>query len=168
MKPFDVVPELRIGLVTEVAGTGIRIELDGSINELTRSYGGRVYPIGQYASVVKIHFGRRVLFAYVRLLRMRSEIARELGQPVPPPSEDSRLVEADLFGEGLWNDRNQSLDFGRGVRNYPLPGQAVHLTTSEELRKIYEAAEWVRSGECDPMLALGTYVGTEATTCYAR
>lgn len=43
MRPFDVVPELRIGSITEVAGTAVRIELDGNINELTRSYGGRVY-----------------------------------------------------------------------------------------------------------------------------
>lgn len=117
---------------------------------------------------MKIHFGRRILFAYVRLLRMRSKVARELGQPVPPPSEDSRLLEADLFGEGVWNERTPTLEFARGVRNYPLPGQAAHLTMAEELRKIYEAAEWVRSGDCDPMLALGTYVGTDATTCYAN
>jgi hypothetical protein len=168
MKPFDVVPELRVGAVTEVAGTAIKIELDGTINELTRSYGGRVYAIGQYASVVKIHFGRRILLAYVRLLRMRSDIERELGKPIPPPSEDSRLLEADLFGEGVWNDRDGRLEFTRGVRNYPLPGQAVHLSTSEELRKTYEAAELVRSGDCDPMLRIGSYLGAETTACYAN
>lgn len=168
MKPFDVLPELRVGVVIEVAGTAIKIELDGAINELTRSYGGRVYPIGQYASIVKIHFGRRILLAYVRLLRMRSEIDRELGRPVPPPSEDSRLLEADLFGEGVWNERDGRLEFSRGVRNYPLPGQAAHLTTSDELRRIYAAAELSRGGDCDPMLRIGNYVGTEVTACYAN
>lgn len=168
MSVFHVVSELKIGSVVEVAGNAVKIELDGSISELTRTYGGRVYPIGQYASIIKIHFGRRVLLAYVRLLRMRSELAREQGLPIPPPSEDSRLIEADLFGEAIWHEKEEALDFRRGVRNYPLPGQAVHLATQEELRKIYEGAELAHRGDCNPMLALGSYVGAEATTCYAN
>lgn len=168
MNLFQVISDLRIGSIIEVAGTAIKVELDGSISELTRTYGGRVYPIGQFASIIKIHFGRRILVAYVRLLRMRSEIAREEGLPVPPPSEDSRIIEADLFGEAIWNEKEQNLEFSRGVRNYPLPGQAVHLTTQDELRKIYEGAEYTRSGECNPMLAIGSYVGAQGVTCYAN
>lgn len=168
MSLFQVVPDLRIGSVVEVAGTEIKVELDGNIAELTRTYGGLVYPIGQFASVIKIHFGRRILVAYVRLLRMRSEIAREQGLPVPPPGEDSRIIQADLFGEAIWDSGKAALDFRRGVRNYPLPGQAVHLTTQEEMRKIYEGAELIAAGECNRMLPLGSYVGAEGTTCYAN
>jgi hypothetical protein len=168
MSLFEVIPEIRIGSIVEVAGSEIKVELDGSIAELTRTYGGRVYPIGQFASIVKIHFGRRILLAYVKLLRMRSEMAREQGLPAPPPSEDSRILQADLFGEATWDEKKGTLDFQRGVRNYPLPGQAVHLTTQQELRKIYEGAEYVAAGECDPMVPLGFYVGAKGTTCYAN
>ena len=168
MSLFQVIADLRIGSIVEVAGTAIKIELDGSISELMRTFGGRVYPIGQFASILKIHYGRRILVAYVRLLRMRSEIAREQGLPVPPPSEDSRLIEADLFGEAIWHEKYQNLEFIRGVRNYPLPGQSVYLTTQEELQKVYEGAEYARSGDCNPMLAIGSYVGTQGVTCYAN
>ncbi|MEE8113753.1 MAG: ATP-binding protein [Nitrososphaerales archaeon] len=167
MSIFSVIPELRIGSIVEVAGTVIRLELDGRISDLTRTYGGRVYPIGQFASVIKIHYGRTVLLAYVRLLRMRSELAREEGQPAPSPSEDSRIIEADLFGEANWQESEQSLDLHRGVRTYPLPGQGVYLTTQDELRKIYEGIEAVEGEEVSPMVPIGSYVGSEQTTCYA-
>jgi DNA helicase HerA-like ATPase len=168
MSLFEIIPDLRIGSIVEVAGSEIKVELDGSIAELTRTYGGRVYPIGQFASIVKIHFGRRILVAYVRLLRMRSELSREQGLPPPPAAEDSRILQADLFGEATWDEKSKSLDFRRGVRNYPLPGQAVHLTTQDELRKVYEGAEHAVADACDPMLPLGSYVGAEGTTCYAN
>ena len=168
MNVFSVVPELRIGSITEVSGTSTRIELDGSITELTRTYGGRVYPIGQFASVIKIHYGRRILVAYVRLLRMRSELAREAGFPIPPPSEDSRIIDADLFGEGVWNQQNNEFKFNRGVRNYPLPGQSIYLTTQDELRQIYLGAESGRDEGPSPMIQIGSYVGAEDTTCYAN
>jgi len=168
MSAFAVIPELRIGSVVEVAGTAIRVDLDGDIAELTRTYGGHVYPIGPIASVVKIHYGRRILLAYVRLLRMRSELAREEGLPMPPASEDSRLIEADLFGEAIWHEGTGKLEFHRGVRHYPLPGQAVHLTTQDELRKIYEGAEASRTDDLNPMVPIGSYVGAEGTTCFAN
>ena len=168
MSPFEVASGLRIGLIVEVAGTSIRIELDGAISELTRTYSGRVYPIGQFASIVKIHYGRRVLVAYVRLLRMRSEIARERGAPIPPPSEDARIIDADLFGECTWDARSKSLSFYRGVKNYPLPGQSVYLSTQDELRLIYEGAESSRSDELSPMIPIGSYIGAESTVCYAN
>ncbi len=168
VKMFEPISELRIGSIMEVAGTAIRIELEGRITELTRTYGGRVYPIGQFGSVVKIHFGRRVLFAYVRLLRMRSELAREEGHALPSAGEDSRIIEADLFAEGVWDERGACLAFQRGVRNYPLPGQSVHLTTQDELRKLFEGAEGRRKDGLSPMLAIGSYVGAAGALCYAN
>jgi hypothetical protein len=168
MSIFSVIPELRIGSIIEVSGTSIRIEIDGNITELTRTFGGRVYPIGQFASVIKIHYGRRILVAYVRLLRMRSELARAEGLPMPPASEDSRIMDADLFGEGIWNPKTNTLKFHRGVRNYPLPGQSVYLTTQDELRQIYQGAELSCVDGPSPMISIGTYVGAEGTICYAN
>ena len=64
---FEPRSELRIGKILEVNGSSLRIELDNKISELTRSIDGRVYPIGQIASIIKIHFGRKLIFAYVRI-----------------------------------------------------------------------------------------------------
>lgn len=163
MKPFDVVQDLRVGSVVEVTGTAIRVELDGDITELTRTHAGRVYSVGQIASVVKIHFGRRVLFAYVRMLRMRSEIQIEAGVIAPPPERDQRIMEADLFGEGSWSGSAMQLDFLRGVTTYPLPLQAVYLMTQQEVQELYKAAELSRDDGEDPMVELGSYVAAEGS-----
>jgi len=168
MNPFDVIPELRIGSIIEVSGPAIRIELDGAITELTRTHGGRVYPIGQFASVIKIHYGRLLLFAYVRLLRMRSEMEREEGRQGLALSDDSRVIDADLFAEGLLHEPSGRLELSRGVRHYPLPGQGVYLTTQQELRLVYERAEADRTDGCNPMIPIGDYVGADGTTCFAN
>jgi len=176
MTPFEVVSELRVGSILEVTGTALKVELDSQITELTRTYNGYVYAIGQIGSVVKIHFGRQILLAYVRLLRMRSELERMHTQSSPPPAEDSRILEADLFGEGVWNPSSKSFKFRRGVRIYPLPGQRMYLTTQEELKFIYESAENTRGrGEArekteravSPMARIGSYVGSISTPCFA-
>lgn len=168
MNPFVVIPELRIGSIIEVSGPAIRIELDGAITELTRTHDGRVYPIGQFASVIKIHYGRLLLFAYVRLLRMRSEMEREEGWQGLAPSDDSRVIDADLFAEGLLHEPSGRLELSRGVRHYPLPGQGVYLTTQQELRLVYERAEADRTDGCNPMIPIGDYVGADGTTCFAN
>lgn len=111
---FDAIPALCIGRVCEVSGTSIKVELDGKLTELTRTYEGRVYPVGQFASIIKIHFGRIILFGYVSLLRMRSELDGD--SPLSKSHEDSRILEADLFGEGAWLSAKNSLEFARGVK----------------------------------------------------
>lgn len=168
MKPFDVVEDLRIGSVVEVTGTAVRVELSGDITELTRTHGGRVYSVGQIASVVKIHFGRRVLFAYVRLLRMRSDLQIEAGQVPPPPERDHRIMEVDLFGEGTWRAADARLEFVRGVTTYPLPLQAVYLMTIQEVQELYQAAETMRPDGEDPMVELGTYVAGDGAIARAN
>lgn len=49
---FEPIQDLRIGNIVEVAGTTIKVELAGDVLELTRTYAGRVYPIGQIGSDV--------------------------------------------------------------------------------------------------------------------
>jgi hypothetical protein len=168
MNLFSITPELRIGNIVEVSGNSIRIELDGKISELTRTYNGIVYPIGQFASIIKIHYGRQILFAYVKLLRMRSEIEREEGRLPLPTTDDSRVIDADLFGEGFWNENKKSFNFLRGVRNYPLPGQSVYLTTQDELQQVYQGCDHEMIEGISPLIPLGNYVGAESTTCYAN
>lgn len=167
MSAFAATADLRIGRIVEVSGSAIRIELDGNISELTRTFRGRVYLIGQFGSIVKIHFGRIILFAYVRLLRMRSEVEREQGRPPVPLAEDSRIIDADLFAEGVLL-ASSTLELRRGVRHYPLPGQPVYLTTQDEVKHLYQGAEVTRTAEGGAMCPIGTYVASEGTECYAN
>ncbi|PTQ77715.1 hypothetical protein C8R26_10661 [Nitrosomonas oligotropha] len=168
MNRFDLISDLKIGHIVEVSGTTIRVELSGDVTELTRTYEGRVYPIGQIGSIVKVHFGRRLVFGFVTLLRMRSEELLEIAKPIPPDA-DQRLMEVELFAEGVWNAADQKLRFVRGVTTYPLPRQSVHLLTREETVQIYSAAEGQQNeGEYSPLVPFAYYVGADNAICRAN
>lgn len=168
MNTFDLVPDLKIGHIVEVSGTSIRVELSGDVTELTRTYDGRVYPIGQIGSIVKVHFGRRLVFGFVTLLRMRSEELHEITKPIPPDA-DQRLMEVELFAEGVWNTADQKLRFIRGVTTYPLPRQSVHLLTREETSHIYSAAEGGQNdGNYSPLVSFAHYIGADNAVCRAN
>jgi uncharacterized protein len=168
MNTFDLIADLKIGHIVEVSGTTIRVELSGDVTELTRTYEGRVYPIGQIGSIVKVHFGRRLVFGFVTLLRMRSEELHEITKPIPPDA-DQRLMEVELFAEGLWNATDQKLRFVRGVTTYPLPRQSVHLLTREEAGQIYSAAEGQQNvGTYTPLVPFAHYVGADNAVCRAN
>ena len=165
MSTFDLISDLKIGHIVEVSGTTIRVELSGDVTELTRIYEGRVYPIGQIGSIVKVHFGRHLVFGFVTLLRMRSEELLEITKPIPPDA-DQRIMEVELFAEGVWNAAEQQLQFIRGVTTYPLPRQSAHLLTREETRQIYSAAEGQQSdGAYNPLIPFAHYVGAENLAC---
>ena len=87
---------MAIGKIIEVDGPRIIAELDRQISELSRVYAGDTYPIGQFGSIVKIHFGRRIIYAFVGRLRMKSEYELERGV-LTHSSPDERIIEADLF-----------------------------------------------------------------------
>lgn len=124
MANFDLIHDLKLGHIVEVTGTTIRVELSGEVTELTRSHEGRVYPIGQIGSVVKVHFGRRLVFGFVTLLRMRSEELIEQRQPIPVDA-DQRVMEVELFAEGVWQSTGNALKFTRGVSTYPAEARCV-------------------------------------------
>src|SRR5690606_13297013 len=165
---FITLPSLRIGKIVEVSGNQIRIELDIKITELTRSFNGQIYSIGQIGSIIKIHFGRKILFAYVRMLRMQSDILAEEGHQTILPGDDKRILEADLFGEGTWNISKQLLTFARGIETYPLPLQDAYICASEELESIYKAAEKNNLEDGDPMVPIGRYIGSNNAICRAN
>ncbi|MHB1685415.1 MAG: ATP-binding protein, partial [Bacilli bacterium] len=168
MNAFDLVSDLKIGHIVEVSGTTIRVELSGDVTELTRTHDGRVYPIGQMGSIVKVHFGRRLVFGFVTLLRMRSEELTEIPKPIPPDA-DQRLMEVELFAEGVWNSTEAKLRFARGVTTYPLPRQGVFLLTKEETVNLYSAAEGQqRTDDYDPLVPFAHYVGADNALCRAN
>lgn len=165
--PFDIVKDLLVGHIVEVSGTTIRVELTGDVSELNKSYQGRVYPIGQIGSAVKIHFSRRVIFGFVTMLRMRSQDTIAVDLQIPP-NADQRMMEVELFAEGTWNSLDSSLAFSRGVATYPLPRQGVYLLTRDEAGVLYKSAEVVSQQGHSPMVPFGRYIGADASECRAN
>lgn len=164
--PNDPIENLAIGTIIEVDGSHIVAELKPGITELSRIFGGDIYPIGQFGSIVKIHFGRRIIFAFVGRLRMKAEYELERGMATQADG-DERVIEADLFGEGEWlkdasvTPPRWELKFDRGVATYPLPQQTVYLTPKREMRFIYGHGK-------GPCIELGEHVGSGGTKCYAE
>jgi DNA helicase HerA-like ATPase len=164
--PNEPVENLAIGKLIEVDGTHVIAELDPNIKELSRVFGGETYPIGQFGSIVKIHFGRKIIYGYVGRLRMKAEYEKERGI-VSSPGPDSRIVEADIFGEGEWKYNTQKeppeweLDFERGVSTFPLPQQTIYLTPTKELKFIYGHGKGAT-------IIIGEHVGSGGTQCHAE
>ena len=161
--PADPIENLAIGKIIEVDGSRIIAELDPGLTELSRVYAGETYPIGQFGSIVRIHFGRRLIYALVGRLRMKTDYESERGI-ASHASADERVVEADLFGEGEWSRDSAgqaNLAFERGVATYPLPQQEVYLTPKSELRFIYGHTKGA-------VIQLGEHVGSGGAPCYAE
>ncbi len=160
--PGEPIENLAIGKIIEVDGSHIIAELDPALTELSRVYAGETYPIGQFGSIIRIHFGRRLIYALVGRLRMKAEYEAEHGV-TPRAASDERIIEADLFGEGEWTlgaDGKSALQFERGVATYPLPQQTVYLTPKSELRSIYGHFKGA-------VIQIGEHVGIGGAPCYA-
>lgn len=158
----EPIENLAIGKIIEVDGSRIIAELDPGLTELSRVYAGETYPIGQFGSIVRVYFGRRLIYALVGRLRMKAEYEAERGV-TPRVAADERVVEADLFGEGEWTRDeagNSKLQFERGVATYPLPQQTVYLTPKSELRFIYGHFKGA-------VIQIGEHVGAGGAPCYA-
>ncbi|RBM25662.1 DNA helicase [Vibrio tarriae] len=159
IKPIE---NLSIGKIIEVDGSRIIAELDPTISDLSRVFAGENYPIGQFGSIIKVHFGRRSIYGLVSRLRMKADYQLEKG--LPAASSDERIIEADLFGEGEWRRKGEdefALEFERGVATYPLPQQTIYLTPKSELRFIYGDAKGA-------VIQLGEHVGSGGAPCYAE
>ncbi|HHA0056966.1 TPA: DUF87 domain-containing protein, partial [Klebsiella pneumoniae] len=167
MMKFKPIEELKIGHVVEVTGTKIRVELSSNVEELTRSYCGKVYAIGQLGSIVKINFGRNIIFGFVTLLRMRSDELQPNSLPIPPEA-DQRIMEVELFSHGYWSPSNQKLTFNRGVKIYPLPQQGVYLLTHSESAELFSAAEGARDNSCNPLVPFAHYSSANSIPCRAN
>lgn len=166
MMDFELNPDLRIGTVFETSGTSVKISLHRDITELTQTHDGTVYSIGQIGSLIKLHVGRTILFAMVRLLRLQTD--EELAAAEAKDTFDRRVLEADLFGEARWASGNSRLTFDRGVRTYPLPLQPVFLVTASESRELYTAIEKNRPEGVNKFISFGSYVGADGVPCHAE
>lgn len=162
---FDTHKSLKIGATVEINGPSLRIEISDEISDLQQSHNGRVYAVGCIGSFIRINLGRTILFAIVRMLRMRSDIEREDGHAIQP-SDDARIIEADLFAQGTW--RGGKLHFERGVNQYPLPQQSCYLMTNAEVDMLFRSAESAKDATSESRLcSIGTYSASKGTVCRA-
>ena len=92
---------LKIGRVVEVSGSRVVGELEGTVEDLYRTYRSRRYTVGQVGSIVKIKAGDKLVFGVVTALRM-TELPPDADDAMreQPAVSDAKRLEVDLFGEG--------------------------------------------------------------------
>ena len=119
-----------IGRVRHVLGSTVTVSLDPELAGIAPLWEGRLYPIGQIGSIVRLPQGPISLLASVMLVG----IAELSGQLTPSTGVQvgDRWLQVQLLGEV------DSLgSFRRGVSQYPGLEDPVHFTTPAELRAVY-------------------------------
>jgi uncharacterized protein DUF87/helicase HerA-like protein len=132
----------RIGCVRHVLGARVTVELDREIAGIAPVYRGRLQPVGQIGSLVRIPQGLVDLIATVSLVG----IAELSGAQTPSEAVQTgeRWLQVQLLGE----INRASRQFRRGVGTYPGLDDIVHFATPEDLRAVFPDAdaEHVRIG----------------------
>lgn len=131
-----------IGRVRHVLGATVTVELDPALAGVAPLWEGRLQPIGQVGSLVRLPQGPVTLLATVTLVGIA-----ELTGPLAPSSVaevGNRWLQVQLLGEvdGLGC-------FHRGVSTYPGLDDPVHFATPAQLAAVYPAAD-------DTRVVLGT------------
>lgn len=131
-----------IGRVRHVLGAQVTVALDSDLAGVAPIYRGRLQPIGQIGSIVRVPQGPVDLIGQVSLLGIA-----ELSSP-PKPTETiqvgERWLQIELLGEV---DRGTGR-FRRGVGTYPGLDDTVHFSTPDDLRLVFPppGTERVRLG----------------------
>ena len=130
---------LKIGRVVEVSGSKVLGALEGTVEDLYRTYRSRRYTVGQVGSIIKIEAGDKLVFGVVTALRMTETLLdREGSVGAVESAPDAKWLEIELFGEAVRTGLGESeFDFQRGVVTYPLPGQGIFVASVAELARIY-------------------------------
>lgn len=121
--------ETFIGKVRSVTGSVIAIELDENIRSTLPIIDGVLYRVGQIGSFVRIPFGYVDLFGVVT--QAGSDAIPETLVEKDDAKFGSRWIKATLIGERM-RDK-----FERGVIQYPIADDEVHLVTKDDLHLIY-------------------------------
>lgn len=126
--------DTRIGIVRHVLGATITVELDPTLAGVAPIWEGRLQPVGQIGSIVRIPQGPTTLLGTVTMVGIA-----ELAGPQVPSFESSvgdRWLRVQLVGEidGLGQ-------FQRGVSSYPALDDAVHFTTRTDLSQVFPDAD---------------------------
>ena len=137
-----------IGRVRHVLGATVTVALDPDLAGTAPIYHGRLQPVGQIGSLVRIPQGLVDLVATVSLVGIA-----ELSGPVQPAESvqhDERWLQVQLLGE---IDRGTGR-FQRGVGSYPGLDDPVHFATAEQLQSIFPSPD-------DKNLRLGCLAAAE-------
>lgn len=117
-----------LGVVQDVQGSTISVSLDKDTASGLAFIDGRGYRIGQIGSFVRISIGFTDLFGVVSQAGAGA-VPESLAKMEP---HGNRWIKAQLVGEAY-----RSGDFKRGISQYPIIGDEVHLVTEEDLARIY-------------------------------
>ena len=121
----------RIGKVRHVQGATVTVALDADLAGIAPIYRGRLQPVGQIGSLVRIPQGLVDLVATVSMVGIR-----ELSGPVQPVEEiqhDERWLQIELLGEIDLGTKQ----FQRGVSSYPNLDDPVHFAAPEQLKSVF-------------------------------
>lgn len=122
-----------IGRIRHVLGATVTVELDASLAGVAPIWRGRLVPVGQIGSLVRIPQGPVYLLGSVVLVGIA-----ELTPPPAPaqtPSQGDRWLQVQLLGE-----IDALGKFQRGVSSYPGLDDPVHFVTADELEAVYPPA----------------------------
>lgn len=114
-----------IGSVLDVAGSGMKVLLDGSVlTKLSESDDPTLAMAGQVGSLIKMRLGRQWIIASIRSARL---------------DHDNIIVaQADFMGEGDEERLTNCLyNFRRGITRYPSPGFEIFAATNEDMKQIF-------------------------------
>lgn len=130
-----------IGRVRHVLGATVTVELDPGLAGVTPIWRGRLVPVGQVGTLVRVPQGPVYLLGSVILVGIS-----ELSPPPAPthlPHQGDRWLQVQLLGEV-----DALGAFQRGVSTYPGLDDPVYFTTADELGAVYPPAseERVRIG----------------------
>lgn len=123
-----------IGRVRHVLGSRVTVALDPDLAGVAPIYRGRLQPIGQVGSLVRIPQGLVDLVATVSLVGI-AELSGSV-KPSDTIQRDERWLQIELLGE---IDRGTGR-FERGVSSYPGLDDPVHFATAEQLATVFPPA----------------------------
>ncbi len=128
--------ETFIGKVRSVTGGTLAIELDENIQSTLPIIEGVLYRVGQIGSFVRIPFGYVELFGVVTQAGSDAIPEKLLEQE---NIKGSRWIKATLVGEKVGKR------FERGVVQFPIADDEVHLVTKDDLEMIYGGVDEEKS-----------------------
>jgi hypothetical protein len=123
-----------IGRVRHVLGSQVTVALDSELAGVAPIFAGRLQPVGQIGSLVRIPQGLVDLLGSVTLLGI-SELAGPQ-DPVEVVQTGERWLQVQLLGEV---DRATRV-FNRGVGSYPGLDDPVHFAIPDDLAPVYPPA----------------------------
>jgi DNA helicase HerA-like ATPase len=116
-----------LGYVGQVTGSTVSVRQIKSISSGMAIIDGRTYRIGQVGGFVRIPQGYQDLFGVIS--QVGADAVPEALRALEP--HGSKWLTVQLVGESIGSA------FERGISQYPAIGDATHLVTEQDLRKIY-------------------------------